>query len=459
MSASKVYFTDMRCPVGTGLLDKLKKLIEKAGIDSIDMDSKFVAIKIHFGEPGNLSFLRPNFAKVVADKVTSLGGRPFLTDCNTLYVGRRKHALEHLAAAQENGFSPLSTGCQMIIADGLKGTDEMEVPLEGCDHFQSAFIGRAIMDADIFISLTHFKGHELTGFGGAIKNIGMGCGSRAGKMAMHSIGKPGIDAEKCRGCKMIIADGLKGTDEMEVPLEGCDHFQSAFIGRAIMDADIFISLTHFKGHELTGFGGAIKNIGMGCGSRAGKMAMHSIGKPGIDAEKCRGCKTCTHYCAQSAISIGEDHKARIDHDLCAGCGRCIGVCNFDAISNAFDAESTILNERMAEYTKAVIQNRPHFHVSIVNQVSPYCDCHAENDAAVVPDIGMFAGFDPVALDHACIDAVNAAPAISTSVLGQCAHEHNDHFTDIHPKTNWRSQIEHARKIGIGNVDYELVTVK
>lgn len=98
-------------------------------------------------------------------------------------------------------------------------------------------------------------------------------------------------------------------------------------------------------------------------------------------------------------------------------------------------------------------------VSIVNQVSPYCDCHAENDAAVVPDIGMFASFDPVALDHACIDAVNAAPAISTSVLGQCAHEHNDHFTDIHPSTNWRSQIEHAQKIGIGNMDYELVTVK
>lgn len=114
---------------------------------------------------------------------------------------------------------------------------------------------------------------------------------------------------------------------------------------------------------------------------------------------------------------------------------------------------------MAEYTKAVIQGRPHFHVSIVNQVSPYCDSHAENDAAVVPDIGMFASFDPVALDHACIDAVNAAPAISTSVLGQCAHEHNDHFTDIHPSTNWRSQIEHAQKIGIGNMDYELVTVK
>ena len=370
MEGSTVYFTDFRCQVGTSLTEKLRRLCIAAGIRTIEMDGRFVAIKMHFGELGNLAFLRPNYAKVVADLCKEQGGMPFLTDCNTLYPGKRKNALEHLECAQLNGFWPMTTGCQVLIGDGLRGTDEVEVPVP--------------------------------------------------------------NGEYCKTAK---------------------------IGRAIMDADIFISLTHFKGHELTGFGGAIKNIGMGCGSRAGKMAMHSIGKPGIDAEKCRGCKTCTHYCAQSAISIGEDHKARIDHDLCAGCGRCIGVCNFDAISNAFDAESTILNERMAEYTKAVIQNRPHFHVSIVNQVSPYCDCHAENDAAVVPDIGMFAGFDPVALDHACIDAVNAAPAISTSVLGQCAHEHNDHFTDIHPKTNWRSQIEHARKIGIGNVDYELVTVK
>lgn len=370
MEKAKVYFTDFRVPVGRNIMQKLRALCLAAGIKKIDMDSKFVAIKMHFGELGNMAYLRPQYAKVVADLVKEQGGMPFLTDCNTLYPGSRKHALEHMDCANFNGFNTVTTGCQIIIGDGLRGTDDVEVP---------------------------------------VKNG--------------------------------------------------EYIEKAKIGRAIMDADVFISLAHFKGHEATGFGGAIKNIGMGCGSRAGKMAMHSIGKPSIDAEKCRGCKTCTHYCAQSAISIGEDHKARIDHDLCAGCGRCIGVCNFDAISNAFDAESTILNERMAEYTKAVIQNRPHFHVSIVNQVSPYCDCHAENDAAVVPDIGMFASFDPVALDHACIDAVNAAPAISTSVLGQCAHEHNDHFTDIHPKTNWRSQIEHAQKIGIGNVDYELVTVK
>lgn len=368
MNPSPVFFTDMRCKVGTSLLEKLDKLIRAAGIEHIDFDNKFVAIKLHFGEPGNLSFLRPNFAKTVADRVKALGGRPFLTDCNTLYVGFRKNALEHMGAAQENGFSMLSTGCQIIIADGLKGTDDVEVPVNG------------------------------------------------GKI-----------------------------------------LQTAFIGRAVMDADIFISLTHFKGHELTGFGGAIKNIGMGCGSRAGKMAMHCNGKPVVDAEACRGCRTCTRYCAQGAITVA-DRKAHIDPDRCVGCGRCIGVCNFNAIASSIDANSNDVNSRMAEYAKAVVDGRPHFHISIVNQVSPCCDCHGENDAAIVPDIGMFASFDPVALDHACIDAVNAAPVIASSVLGQGEHAHGDHFAAVHPTTNWRSQIEHAEAIGLGSGNYELVTL-
>ena len=368
MNASKVYFTDMRCKVGTSLLDKLDKLILAAGIDHIDFENKFVAIKLHFGEPGNLSFLRPNFAKAVADRVKALGGNPFLTDCNTLYVGRRKNALEHLTAAQENGFSPVSTGCQIIIGDGLKGTDDVEVPVHG------------------------------------------------GKI-----------------------------------------LQTAFIGRAIMDADIFISLTHFKGHELTGFGGAIKNIGMGCGSRAGKRAMHCNGKPSVDAEKCRGCRTCTRFCAQSAITVTE-RKAHIDHEKCVGCGRCIGVCNFSAISSDIDAQSNDVNRRMVEYAKAVVDGRPHFHISIINQVSPCCDCHGENDAPVVPDLGMLASFDPVALDHACIDAVNAAPVIASSILGQCDHSQHDHFTSIHPTTNWHSQLEHAEAVGLGSAGYELIVV-
>lgn len=369
MPPSHVYFTDMRCKVGTSLLAKLDKLICKAGIENIDFTNKFVAIKIHFGEPGNLSFLRPNFAKAVVERIKKLGGKPFLTDCNTLYVGQRKNALEHMDAAYQNGFFPIATGCQIIIADGLKGTDDVEVPVEG------------------------------------------------------------------------------GTE-----------FTKAYIGRAIMDADIVVSLTHFKGHELAGFGGAIKNIGMGSGSRAGKMAMHSNGKPTVDPEQCKACHTCSRYCAQNAISFGEDKKASIDHNKCVGCGRCIGTCNFDAISNAYDADSGILNRRMAEYAKAVLQGRPSFHISIVNQVSPNCDCHGENDAAIVPDIGMFASFDPVALDQACIDAVNAAPIIASSELGSCEHTHNDHFTDVHPITDWRSQISHAEKIGLGSSEYERITV-
>ena len=388
MSQSKVYFTNMRCKVGTSLQDKLDKLIRTAGIEAIDFHKKFTAIKIHFGEPGNLSFLRPNFAKTVADCVKSLGGLPFLTDCNTLYVGRRNNALVHLDAACENGFSPLSTGCQVIIGDGLKGTDDIEVPI--------------------------------------------------------------------RGGKLL---------------------KTAKIGRAVMDADVFISLNHFKGHELTGFGGAIKNVGMGCGSRAGKMAMHSDGKPTVNPQKCVGCRTCAKYCNQEAISFGEDKKAVIDHEKCVGCGRCIGTCNFNAIANRSSSSNDDLNWKMAEYAKAVLDGRPHFHISVVNQVSPYCDCHGENDAAVIPDIGMFASFDPVALDKACIDAVNAAPPVPGSALADSLaerknteesagnHEHcpacfqaEDHFHNIHPVTDWRSQIAHAETIGLGSGEYELITL-
>ena len=188
MPASKVYFTDFRCRNGVSQLDKLRKLLEKSEFSQIDFDGKFVAIKLHFGELGNLSFLRANYAKVVADFIKERGGRPFITDCNTLYVGSRKNALEHMDTAYLNGYSPFSTGCHVIIADGLKGSDDIEVPVAGGEYCKTARIGRAVMDADIVISLAHFKGHEEAGFGGALKNIGMGCGSRAGKMAMHADG-------------------------------------------------------------------------------------------------------------------------------------------------------------------------------------------------------------------------------------------------------------------------------
>jgi uncharacterized Fe-S center protein len=370
MAKSKVFWTDMRCKVGESLLVKLERLIKKAGIDEIDFTKKYTAIKIHFGEPGNLAFLRPNWARVVVDHIKSKGGMPFLTDCNTLYVGRRNQALNHMEAAFENGYSPSTTGCHNIIADGLKGTDDVEVPVPGGEYCPTARIGRAVMDADIVISLNHFKGHENTGFGGALKNIGMGCGSRAGKMMMH-----------------------------------CD------------------------------------------------------GKPTVNVNRCKGCKTCIQFCAHSAISFNAQKKAVIDHDKCVGCGRCMGVCNHDAVENLNFGGNGILNCKIAEFTKAVLHNRPNFHITVVNQVSPYCDCHGENDAAIVPDIGIFASFDPIAIDKACLDAVNAAPSIMTSILGERDEEHHDHFRDVHPSTNGLSQLTHGQKLGLGSTDYDLIFLK
>ncbi|MCL2340030.1 MAG: DUF362 domain-containing protein, partial [Actinomycetia bacterium] len=197
---SKVYFASLRLSANETLPAKLIRLCQQAGLADIDFRHKFTAIKMHFGEDGNLAYLRPNYAKVVVDMVKGMGGRPYLTDCNTLSPGRRKNALEHLDLAFEHGFSPFSTGCQILIGDGLDGTDEQIVAIPGGKYLQEARIGRAVMDADILISLTHFKGHVETGFGGTLKNIGMGCASRAGKMALHSCTGPKIRSERCIAC-------------------------------------------------------------------------------------------------------------------------------------------------------------------------------------------------------------------------------------------------------------------
>ena len=374
MEKSKVYFTDFRTVAnGDSMPTKLKKLIRKAGIGNIEMEGKFVAIKMHFGELGNIIYLRPNYARAVVDVVKELGGKPFLTDCNTMYPGSRKNALEHLQCAWENGFTPLTVGCPILIGDGLKGTDDVGVPVVGGEYVKEARIGRAIMDADVFISLTHFKGHEMAGFGGAIKNIGMGCGSRAGK-----------------------------TDQ------------------------------------------------------------HTNGRPVIEEEACRGCRRCLRECANGGLVFDEkSRKMHVDDTHCVGCGRCLGACNFDAIKFKNDNAVAMLNARMAEYTKAVLDGRPNFHISLILDVSPYCDCHSENDAPILPDIGMFASYDPLALDQACADACLAAAPMPRSLLADNMKKSdfidwNDPFKNSIPESEWRTCLEHAEKIGLGSRSYELI---
>ena len=335
MKASKVYFSDLRTSPNSNLLDKMERLLKRAGIGNLPLKDSFTAIKIHFGEPGNLAYIRPNYAARMARLLRSLGAKPFLTDCNTLYSGRRSNAVDHLESAMENGFNPLSAQCQVIIGDGLKGTDYREVPIEG--------------------------------------------------------------AEYCPTPK---------------------------IGAAIVDADAIISMNHFKGHEQAGFGGALKNLGMGCASVGGKLELHASSQPKIQQANCIGCNICVKHCAHDAIHLNAERKAEIDYTKCVGCGQCVALCQHDAAVVSDWDTSEHLNYKIAEYTKAVLKDKPHFHISFVMNVSPECDCWNHNDAAIVPDLGMLASADPVALDMACADLVMKAPILHTdNVLS--SHHHSD----------------------------------
>lgn len=375
--ASKVYFTNLRASQTGNLLQKLERLVKRAGMEQIDFKDKLVAVKIHFGEFGNVAYIRPNYAAVIVRLIKELGGKPFLTDANTLYSGSRSNAVDHLHTAMVNGFNPIAVDCDVIIADGLRGKDERVVDVQGT------------------------------------------------------------------------------------------YCPEPRIGAAIAEADIVVSLTHFKGHEMAGFGGAVKNLGMGSGSVAGKKDMHATAQPRVEEDKCIGCKICEKNCAHDAIHV-TDKKASIDYNKCVGCGQCVAICKSEAAVMGSTESGEILNYKIAEYTKAVLKDKPNFHVSFIMNVSPECDCWGHNDAAVVPDLGMAASFDPVALDQACADLVNKAPMLRTSnvLADKCeehdhehchCHEHaDDKFHMLHPNTNWQAGLRYCEEIGVGTRDYELI---
>ena len=368
--ASKVYFTDMRTKPDRNIFKKLDEVMNRAGIDTIDFKDKFTAVKLSFGEPGNIAYLRPNFVAAIVKKIKDLGGRPFLTDANTLYYGKRSNAVDHLETAMLHGFNRMMVGCDVMIADGLTGLDAVEIPIN-----------------------------------------------------------------------------LK-------------HVQNAKIGSLIHAAEILISVTHFKGHIGTGIGGALKNVGMGCGSRKGKLEMHSSSKPKMKQENCVACGVCIKNCPENAIAYNKDHKAEIDYSKCIGCGQCVASCHYGAAVVVWDEAESVMCEKMAEYAYAVLKDKPHFHISFMLNITPDCDCFHSNDQAIAPDVGIAASFDPVALDRACVDLVNQAPFIPNSSLtdkGSYAVG-EDKFQHIHPATHWQDCLDHAQEIGLGSQEYTLVKI-
>ncbi len=366
----EVFFSTMRVQKSDSIPAKLQRLVRAAGLEELDLFGKYVAIKTHFGELNNISHLKPAYTRAIAQAVKEHGGKPFVTDCSTLYPGMRSNLLDHMECARLNGFTQDSCGCEVVIGDGLRGNDE------------------------VIIS---------------------------------------------------IPDGA--------------YVQEARIGRAIVDADVLISLTHAKGCAATAFAGTLKNVGMGCGSRGGKMIMHSNGIPKVIDSKCTGCLQCLKSCANDAIVV-LDNKASINNN-CVGCGYCLGYCPRGAIVSISNKKFEYMNMKIAEYTAAVVRGKQCLHVAIAVDITPNCDCFAGNDAPVVPNVGMFASLDPLAIDAAVSDAIVAQPVIEGSALAEMhetVDEGCDHFHAINPESDWVAALEHAEKMGIGSREYKLVVV-
>jgi uncharacterized protein len=365
--ASDVYFSDMRATARQNLLNKIQILLDKVELDAATKPRDLVAIKMHFGEKGNTSFIRPVFIREVVERVKALGGRPFLTDANTLYVGTRSNSVSHLVTAIENGFPYSVVGAPIIIAGGLRGSSYREI---------------------------HKPGNLL---------------------------------------------------------------QSVFVAADIVDADALIGVAHFKGHDLSGFGGAIKNIGMGCAARKGKLAQHSSLTPKVKTKRCKGCGDCTSYCAQTAISV-INHKAVIDIHRCVGCGECILVCPEKAIEVQWNEPPEAFQKKMVEYALGALNGKQGKAVflNFLTQISPACDCYGHCDAPIVRDIGILASTDPVAIDQASVDLVNQETSLAGSCIGGSCN--TDKFNAIYPHIDWAVQLRYGEELGLGTREYQLTSI-
>lgn len=334
--------------------DKLKHLLEGSRVlDFIQLNNR-VAVKMHFGEEGNTGFVKPQYLRIICDKITTLKAAAFISDTNTLYRGRRTNSVDHLALACEHGFTLQATGAEIIVPDDTKKENVVEVLIN------QKFI------------------------------------------------------------------------------------KTAKVARLFVDADALVGVSHFKGHIMTGFGGALKNIGMGCAAREGKLQQHSEVSPVVYQDKCTGCGECIEACPVKAITI-QNNKSVIDGQKCIGCATCIAVCPSMAIDVPWGSGAATIQEKMIEYASAVLKSKKgklgflNFAIKITKE----CDCLAKDDPRIVPDIGILASVDPVSIDQAAFDLVNQ----------YCG---KDIFDELHPQRDGTKQLKYAQKLGLGNLDYELI---
>jgi uncharacterized Fe-S center protein len=260
------------------------------------------------------------------------------------------------------------------------------------------------------------------------------------------------------GAPIIIADGLVGNAAVKVPIQG-KIYQEVSIAHAIYYADSLVVVTHFKGHELTGFGGTLKNIGMGCASREGKLSQHSTLGPKVKRKACVGCGTCVEWCAYGAPHM-RDGKAFINPDTCVGCGECIAICPEGAIQIQWNEAAPAFQRKMVEYTLGALKNKDKRAVflNFITQVSPYCDCCGYSDAPLVGDVGILASDDPVAIDQAAIDLVNAQPGSPFSPYTKDLAPGADKFRAVHREVDWEIQLAYAEEMELGMRKYELITL-
>lgn len=347
-------------------LAKVARLCDALNLKKIIKKGELTAIKLHFGEDGNDSHLRPSWMRVVVEKILAAGGKPFLTDTATLYSGSRQNAYDHMQTAYRHGFVPSVVHAPVILADGLYGENDVPVAIRG-RHFRAAHIATEIKRAPAMVVLSHFKGHEMAGFGGAIKNLAMGGASARGKREQHD--------------------------------------------------------THVQ----------------------------------IDHDICIGCGSCVKVCPQKALSL-QEKKSCVDKSRCIGCFECITVCPPKAIDIDWNAEIVPFTERLTEYAWAVVKSHPK-RIGFINflmNITPDCDCAGWSDLPMVPDLGILASTDPVALDQACLDLVNQAPWINDAEKGRHVDlSKQDKFTVRWPHTRGEVQLVHGEALGMGTRTYEL----